>query len=305
MSNDKKTVLVVGAGFVGNAVIEGFKDKSIVLVADPRLGTSIGDYKTLDIDFVFICLPTPMDEKMRVDVTGVFAVCKEVNVLWPQAVIVLKSTIVPEYAAALAQILPEDKFVYNPEFLTEANAVQDFKSPKLHVYGSLTHEPAQQLNELYINGSTVEILSMSKPPVYVSPAEASYIKYTINSFLSLKVAFFNQLADHMKSWRSEFGIFADFSTVTEAVTGDPRIGSTHMQVPGPDGRRGFGSACFSKDVPALLLTGGGESLSILQEAWDYNCDVRNSYAENLPREIAQKVQFNKICRPLLGNNYDV
>ena len=64
MSNDKKTVLVVGAGFVGNAVIEGFKDKSIVLVADPRLGTSIGDYKTLDIDFVFICLPTPMDENM-------------------------------------------------------------------------------------------------------------------------------------------------------------------------------------------------------------------------------------------------
>ena len=81
---------------------------------------------------------------------------------------------------------------------------------------------------------------------HCSIGEASLAKYTINSFLATKVAFMNEL------WGIATAFGLDYDTVAEMVKLDPRIGKSHMQVPGPDGLFGFGGACFPKDTSALL-----------------------------------------------------
>ena len=122
---------------------------------------------------------------------------------------------------------------------------------------------------------------------YVKPAEASFIKYGINSFLMTKVLFWNQYSELCNNHN------VDYNLIKEAIGTDVRIGSSHMNVPGHDGRRGSSSACFGKDVPAMIQY-SEKSLSILLEAWNENCDIRNSYAEPLPREKEQHITFNKL-----------
>jgi UDPglucose 6-dehydrogenase len=121
----------------------------------------------------------------------------------------------------------------------------------------------------------------------MSAMEASAVKYGINSFLMTKVLFWNQFADQCQ----KFGI--DYGTVKQAIGTDLRIGSSHMNVPGHDGRKGSAGACFAKDVPAFIHFSNSEC-TILKEAWNSNCDYRNSYPVKLDREVEQHIEFNKI-----------
>lgn len=140
-----------------------------------------------------------------------------------------------------------------------------------------------QLQLIYENYSICKPCTVKK----VTAKEASFIKYSINSFLALKVVFWNQ----MKAVIESSG--ASYDRVRDGFICDPRIGDSHSMVPGHDGRAGTGSACFSKDVPALIHY-SDKSLSILREAWNANCDIRNAYGDPLPREQEQHITFTKI-----------
>jgi UDPglucose 6-dehydrogenase len=273
----KITVAVVGAGFVGRAVAHGFNKQNIVLI-DPLLGTHTSDLLDKKPDVVFICVPTPMGENGQIDSSIVEKVLEELKEL--DTLLVLKSTVIPDIVDRLSKRYKN--FIYNPEFLTEKNAAWDFENPFVHVFGG-NEVYCTQLQMIYEKYSICNKCPVKK----MSAKEASFTKYSINSYLALKVVFWNQ----MKELMEKHG--AAYDTVRDAFTCDPRIGQSHSVVPGHDGRAGTGSACFSKDVPALIHF-SDMSLSILRDAWNVNCDIRNSYGEVLPREKEQHITFVKI-----------
>lgn len=279
VTNKGNLVGVVGFGFVGKAVASAFGDAFAV---DPILGTTIEQLLERKPEVIFVCVPTPMGKDGIADTSIVESVFEQLKAF--KGIPVLKSTVVPSVVQKLEKMHP--RFVYNPEFLTEANAVQDFLNPKMHVFGGNKRD-TKKLAKLYDEHSQC---LPAKEVHFVSPTEAALIKYGVNSFLALKVMFMNQWYDLCES------VGADYRTVADGMGTDPRITKAHTMVPGPDGRRGTAGACFAKDIPAIVresITNGCE-LSILRESWNKNCDIRSSYGDLLPREVAQHISFNKI-----------
>lgn len=279
MTTNKSVVGIVGFGFVGKAVHAAFENSFAV---DPILGTTIDDLLQKKPEVIFVCVPTPMGKDGVADTSIVESVFEKLMSF--KGIPVLKSTVVPSVVQKLEKMHP--RFVYNPEFLTEANAMQDFLNPKMHVFGG-NKKDTKKLAKFYDERSQC---LPAKEVHFVSPTEAALIKYGVNSFLALKVMFMNQWYDLCES------VGADYRTVANGIGTDPRITKAHTMVPGPDGRRGTAGACFAKDIPAIVRESiiNNCELSILRESWNKNCDIRSSYGDLLPREIAQHISFNKI-----------
>lgn len=269
---------VVGHGFVGKAVTHGFDTKRVELVAiDPNYGNSVEDlYEAKSLDVAFVCVPTPMSDTGRIDDSIVVDVTEKL-IRNTQCLVVLKSTVTPETVARLAEMSPK-RFVYNPEFLTEARAKEDFVNAKFNVFGG-DLEACASVAAMYQTYS-----KMNDPQnVFVSAVDASFVKYTINTFLATKVTFFNQLKD----LTDKHG--ANFDNIVSAVKLDDRIGNSHMSVPGPDGRRGFGGACFPKDTNALYHF-SENSFDLLKKVLYINDTYRLQYDLD-EREKEQNVKF--------------
>jgi UDPglucose 6-dehydrogenase len=278
-----KIAIVGAAGFVGRAVDYGFPNNIYQkLLVDPVYNTpisAIADYKP---DYVFVCVPTPMGSNGRIDASIIKTVIAEVRTL-TNAIIIIKSTITPDVVKYLF-----DKYeglVYNPEFLTEKSANEDFVNPFMHVFGG---DPAVTTSVEWL----YKLYSLCKPcPVYhMSAIDASFVKYGVNSFLASKVLWFNQFHDLV----TDYG--GSYNTVVNAVTSDSRVGRSHTTVPGFDGRRGFSGSCFPKDSMALVKFAREQNtpFTVLEEVVRRNQDYRNNQGDLLPREIEQKVKFDFI-----------
>lgn len=261
---DKPSIGVVGMGFVGSAVFRGFKDYAHVKGYDiePRLATHTLE-ETCRSKFVFLCLPTPMP---RADggaavLTTVEEVCARItDLIYPETTVVLKSTVPIGTSRRLAEEYRLPDLVHNPEFLTEANANLDFITPARIVLGGV------QGSVFRVGGLYAQ--RFPRTPIYgMLWEESEAVKYVANCFLAVKVAFFNEVKQGLASRRLEWG------KVMAAVLADGRIGRTHYQVPGPDGKLGFGGSCFPKDLSALIEqireTGDLEPL-LLEAAWTQN-----------------------------------
>jgi UDPglucose 6-dehydrogenase len=269
-------LFIVGRGFVGAAVDYGFTNNKVVkFIIDPKVGTSISDMKVAP-DVAFVCVPTPMNSDGNINSSIVVNAVLELVERFPEALIVVKSTVTPDIIKSLSTI---DRFIYNPEFLMEKSANEDFVNPNLHVFGG-KYEYTKQLESIYHQ------YSICKPcPVYhMSAEEASFVKYGINTFLASKVVWFNQFFDIINSHGSNYG------TIVNAMTGDPRIGKSHTTVPGFDNRRGAGGACFPKDSFAFSKFADG-SFTILNEVIERNNEYRAEY-ELDAREKEQNVRFD-------------
>ena len=129
--------------------------------------------------------------------------------------------------------------VFNPEFLTERNAVEDYNNQNRIILGG----PRPATTELK------QIFSKVFPKAHIIKTDSTHaemVKYLTNSFLSTKVSFANeiyQLCDKLN---------IDYDKVVEYATYDERLGKSHWNVPGHDGDFGFGGHCFPKDLSALL-----------------------------------------------------
>lgn len=272
-------IAVIGSeGFVGRACVHIFKDKAEVFKIDPLLGNSVKDLSDKDVNVAIICVPTPMGTNGVINSSIVESVIKDLRE-YTDAIIVLKSTVVPDIVQRLNE---EGDIVYNPEFLTERNAEYDAEHPFMTVLGG-DRDLTAYMEEVYREYS----ICKDAPYYHMSAVEASFVKYGINSFLATKVVFWNQFADFCER------VGAHYDVVKSAIGTDVRIGESHMNVPGHDGRKGTAGACFAKDVPAFIHF-TDKQFSILREAWNVNCDIRNSYGEPLEREKAQHIEFNKI-----------
>jgi UDPglucose 6-dehydrogenase len=269
-------LLIIGHGFVGKAVDYGFTNPKIEkTIVDPKYGNSIKDINITEYALTFICVPTPMSDNGEIDTSILEEVLYHFSSSYRlnHQLLVIKSTVTPDIIAKFIT----SGVVYNPEFLREKTANEDFISPDFHIFGGNNFD-TRRLESFYNDFSLCKIC----PVYHVNAQEASFIKYGINSFLATKVTFFNQLYDAMKDTD------ADFNIVTKVMEADPRLGTSHNRVPGFDGKRGFGGACFPKDTSAFIHY--TNKMTLLQKVIEVNNEYRKNYNRD-SRETEQNIKF--------------
>jgi UDPglucose 6-dehydrogenase len=271
-------ILIVGHGFVGQAVDYGFSHSKIEkTIIDPKYDTYLDNINDTVYDYAFVCVPTPMGVSGAIDssiIDSTIAQLKDRNIL-----IVVKSTVTPDIVADWPM-----NVVYNPEFLTEKSANEQFVDPAFHILGG-EDWATERVEELYVKYS----LCSPCPSYHMTREEASFVKYSINTFLAMKVTFFNQLYDVIGDTD------ANFATIIKAVGADDRINPSHTKVPGFDGKQGFGGACFPKDVSAFINY--NKQLTLLKKASIINNNYRQQY-EMDEREKQQHVNYGQTKKEL-------
>ena len=273
---------IVGYGFVGSALKRGITRNAELLCIDPKLNTQVSDLEEYRPDIIFICVPTPMSNDFEQDISIVKDVFKEINELQTQSLIVLKSTVTPDNLVKLKNIIND--FIYNPEFLREKHADSDFINSPLIIFGG-NEKNSKALEDFYKNFTNCKCTNY----FYTDPITASFVKYTINSFLATKVIFFNEL----QTLFSKSGSEEDWEKFIKIISQDPRIGDSHMQVPGHDGRFGFGGACLPKDANAFINYSDSKNvnLNLLKTTINTNNKIRATYNKKTSREIEQNIDF--------------
>lgn len=260
---------IIGVGYVGKAVAHGFQKNEQILI-DPRLENNLSekDLVTQKAAVAFICVPTPQSETGEVDASIIEKVLTNLNNVNYSGLVVIKSTVTPDKLGYFSSKFADLRLIYNPEFLTERNYLNDFVKPDVIIIGATNPASGKSLEEFYWSDSIVE----KCPVIHTDLISASLAKYTINSYLASKVAWMNQLYDLHRLSRAT----TTWDEFIEIFSGDHRIGKSHLKVPGPDGRRGFGGTCFPKDTAAFEYYAKklGHNMSILSEVIRYNKEIR-------------------------------
>lgn len=269
----KEKIGIIGQGFVGSAVREGMKEHFEVLCfdKDPEKFSNVRSISEIieETEVTFLCVPTPMDVSGKCNTSILESALQEIQneaVAYDaeEYVVVMKSTIPPGTTKRLSGMFPHLRLVFNPEFLTEANAVNDFINQDRIVLGGEDSEAMLLVTYLYN-------VAFPNVPVFVTESPVAELsKYIINTFLALKVSYANELHEFCQS----AGI--SYEDAVNHAKLDSRLGSSHWQVPGPDGHFGFGGSCFVKDLNALTYECGllGVNTTILSAAWEKNLLVR-------------------------------
>jgi len=247
---------ICGYGVVGEALGQVFPD-AVIFDKYKNLG-SLEEINTCEI--VFICVPTPMGSDGNADLTEVESLIGQITA----PIIVIKSTVPPGTTDAMSQKYNKT-VLFNPEFLTEANAKADMLAETRIVVGGQNKKAVQKVIDAYRGffGDKVKYVA-------TDAKTAEMVKYVSNSFLATKVAFCNQMYDACNA----LGI--DYNAMRDIWLLDKRVGKTHTDI-SPE--RGFGGKCFPKDLCALIkrLEKEGLDLSILREVWNYNCKIRKEF----------------------------
>lgn len=231
---------IIGFGYVGQAVAWAHQHHNLV-IRDPKLENSASLDKFTDCDGIYICVPSPSTEDGHCDSSILEQVIKEllfVNI--KQTIpIICKTTAPPSVYKRLLAEYPN--IVHCPEFLTAANNIADYLNTQYFVLGG-NNTWVWKAKEVI--QSSVKITDGSF--VGVSIEAASLYKYMMNSYLAAKVTFMNEF----KQLADAEGVH--WESIKLLAMRDNRIGSTHMDVPGPDGNFGWCGACFPKDVAAII-----------------------------------------------------
>jgi UDPglucose 6-dehydrogenase len=252
-------IIVAGYGFVGKAVVNTLKHTHNCIIVDPKYTPNTVS-QHLDADGVIVCVNTPTLSNGMCDVSNVREVLDGIPTNIP---VLIKSTILPNELQKIIEDYQSHAICYSPELLRAKSSDFDFENQTFMILGGNDD-----------NGFWQDLFSplLSKCKIFFrcSVVEAAMVKYTINSFLATKVAFFNQIYDLCNSNGS------DYEIVRQILTHDNRIGSSHTLVPGVDGERGFGGHCFPKDTKTFLNYAAdlNNPLSILETASLYNKTVR-------------------------------
>ena len=231
---------IIGQGFVGNAVYKKFINFFNVLTYDinQKLCNSTLEIIKKKCNVIFVCVPTPMNVDGDCDISIVESVIAEFSDLGDK-IIINKSTIVPGTTEFFNDKYKKIQVLFNPEFLTERNAVYDYENQKRIILGG--PRPATTI----VKNIFTTVFPKARI-IKTGSRHAEMIKYFTNAFLATKVSFANEIYDLCLK------LELDYDKVVEYTTEDERIGNTHLNVPGPDGDLGFGGHCFPKDLSALI-----------------------------------------------------
>ena len=264
----KRNVIgIVGQGFVGTAVREGLKSYFDIETFDIAKDCTCKSLEEVCIKskILFVCLPTPMQTNGSCYVGIVEEVLTKINKLNKCKTIIVKSTIPPGTTARWNNIFSNIDIVFNPEFLTEANANDDFKNQTRIIIGG-PKNAASRVRRLFVKAF---------PKVKIIKTDSTYaemVKYITNCFLAMKVSFANEMYEISNA------LDIDYDKVIEYAMHDERLGYSHWSVPGPDGDFGYGGHCFPKDVSALktLARSLGCSPMMLEATDSKNTEVRTN-----------------------------
>ena len=217
---------IIGCGFIGTALKVWLKENNPnveTFVSDPPKGMN-DDISNCDAYFIQIHLPTEDDGTQ--DLTLMTDI---INKLPTNTPIWIRTTILPGTSKKLSEITGR-KVHHMPEFLTERTYIEDFKWQPM-----VFTDDIELLKKIFPGKKHIDMTS----------AEAEMVKYAHNVFGALKVTYFNCIYDICK----KEGL--DYQKVREGVLGSTYINDVHTQVPGPDGKYGYGGKCFPKDVDAF------------------------------------------------------
>lgn len=248
---------ILGYGIVGQAVAAAFSEHE-VKIHDPAMadGSPFGDLAVCDC--VFVCVPSPQGDHGACDSS---VLVSTVNALAPWAsrgqVVISKTTAPPSVYDNLHQQHPW--LVYSPEFLTATNHIRDFQQQTKVILGG-DRGPCESASECLLMASGPQQF------LFCDIKTASFFKYLVNAFLATKVTFMNDF------YRLAHTLNLDWEDIIDLGKIDPRLGTSHWQVPGPDGEFGWAGSCFPKDVCAIIHESQQSncSLTLLEQVYHLN-----------------------------------
>jgi UDPglucose 6-dehydrogenase len=232
---------IIGQGFVGNAIYQKFKNYYDIKTFDIKgiMHCTSNKQDTMSCGIVFVCLPTPMNKNGSCHIDIVEKAVADISDLNKDNIVVIKSTVPPGTVAKWNKKYNNIDIIFNPEFLTEANAISDFENQTRIILGG-PRKSTTKLKTIY---------SKVFPKATIVKTDSTYaemVKYVTNSFLATKVSFANEMYEICNK------LDVDYDKIIEYATYDKRLGKSHWSVPGPDGDLGYGGHCFPKDVKALI-----------------------------------------------------
>ena len=257
------TIGVIGQGYVGTAIKLGFQDHYDVITYDkydiaksthPKISDLVEETKV-----IFVCVPTPM-RKDGTCYTGIVEeVIREINETANDHIVVIKSTVPPGTTDRFNHEFSNVTVIFNPEFLTEENFLDDFKNQNRIILGG-SRKGTNKLRQIYSKVFPKATI------VKTGDKHAEMVKYFTNCFLATKVSFANEMYNICEQ------LDLDYDKIVEYATYDERLGKSHWAVPGPDGDFGFGGHCLPKDLSAIVNT--FNTYGLLEAVEEVNDQVR-------------------------------
>jgi len=271
--NNRINIGIIGFGFVGSSVAYGFSpqtgfDKVDLRIydKDPSRSTHTLEEVLQQSDFIFLSVPTPSNIDGSINLSILENVLKQVNNYGTKdgCIVLVRSTIVPGTTRKFQQKYKNITLVFNPEFLTERSAKFDFINQARFILGGHPDDTAK-VAKLFVTR-----FGSSTPTIETDFETAEFIKYMNNCYFATKVSFMNE----MKLIADKNNV--NWATAVDGFVRDGRVGHSHLSVPGPDGKFGFGGSCFPKDIQAMISHARQSSIRphVLEGAWKTNLNVR-------------------------------
>ncbi|TSC70609.1 MAG: UDPglucose 6-dehydrogenase [Parcubacteria group bacterium Gr01-1014_70] len=272
MPESQFNIGIIGVGMVGAPLKRYFEERRgytrgaglFVYDIDSRKGYG-DDINRADV--IFICVPTPRDENGSAKIN---AVADALTTISGEKIVIIKSTVPPGTTEYFQKKYSQHKILFNPEFLTERQAWEDFIKPDRQIVGFTEHsiDAAHHVLSLLPKAPFMSPWGVNTyRPVKITATEAEIIKYGGNVYFSRKVTFANALA----ALAEHHGV--NYDNIRIGMSADYRIGDSHLDVT-HGGYRGFGGYCFPKDLNALMVhmeqRGMHEGAELLRSDWEFN-----------------------------------
>lgn len=284
----KPKIGIIGLGMVGTPLKRWFEErqgyergKNLFLYdIDPKKGCG-DDINSADI--IFISVPTPRTTDGSAGLAALEAAFKMFK---DEKIVIIKSTVPPGTAENFQKKYPHHKVLFNPEFLTEKRAWEDFIKPDRQIVGFTS----KSIDAAHLVLSLLPKAPFMSPwgintyhPIKITATEAEFIKYAGNVYFSRKIAFANALAkacekmgDYLNG--EEISAEVNYENVRKGMSADYRIGDSHLDV-SHGGYRGFGGFCFPKDLSAFIVylekIGLSDCAGLLKSDWNFNEKLLN------------------------------